>query len=283
MLRWPEKSTGAIRRLFEPLQDVDVYVEDAHDEAFYKNLLRRIVGGKIRIERVFSLCGRKSVVDKCEQHQGVTRRAFFIIDGDLEFVKGLDAPLNSPLLYRIQAYCIENLIVCEEALSKILTEECPIEQDVAKEKINFEGWRRDVVPPLARLFAAYATLNNFRPEVATVSKGAGPVVEDSRGGPIFSLERLNVRVSEVIALAHEVGGQQEVDAYLRTVQTRILEFDDPLSAVSGKDIVLPLLLYKLRAHGCKLSHDSLRRRLAMNCRVEPFSDLANSIMRVAMS
>ena len=35
MIRWPARALDAIQKLFEPLQDVDIFVEDAEDEVFY--------------------------------------------------------------------------------------------------------------------------------------------------------------------------------------------------------------------------------------------------------
>ncbi len=62
MLKWPDRAIGALRRLFEPLQDVDVYVEDMYDEVFYRHLLNRVVAGRVRIARIFSLGGRDAIL-----------------------------------------------------------------------------------------------------------------------------------------------------------------------------------------------------------------------------
>jgi len=54
MIKWPERAKVSLRRLFEPLQDIDVYVEDENDEAFYKALLNKVAGDKFKIARSLS-------------------------------------------------------------------------------------------------------------------------------------------------------------------------------------------------------------------------------------
>lgn len=93
MIKWPERAKAAIRKLFEPLQDVDVYIEDTNDEVFYRTLLNNVTNGQIKIARVFSLGGKTPVVNKARGHDHSARRALFIIDGDLDWVRG-DSPQN---------------------------------------------------------------------------------------------------------------------------------------------------------------------------------------------
>ena len=110
MLKWPERAKAAIRKLFEPLQDLDVYVEDANDEGFYRCLLNHATDGKVRVARVFALGGRNAVLSAAAAHDQRTRRAVFIVDGDLPWVKGESIP-EVDGLHRHEAYCIENLLI----------------------------------------------------------------------------------------------------------------------------------------------------------------------------
>ena len=111
VFRWPKRARAAIRKLFEPLQPIDVYVEDTNDEVFYRALLNRVLDGRVHIARVFGLGGRQAVVEAAANHDHFERRALFIVDGDLEWVRGLPAP-KIPYLHRHEAYCIENLLFC---------------------------------------------------------------------------------------------------------------------------------------------------------------------------
>src|SRR5690348_11218246 len=136
MIQWPVRATAAIKKLFEPLQDIDVYVEDSNDEAFYKTLLNRVLQDRVSIARVFGQGGRKAVIEEARKHDHSKRRALFIIDGDLEWVRGICLP-KITALHRHDAYCIENLLLGEEALSKILSEEIVVTESEAACLLNF--------------------------------------------------------------------------------------------------------------------------------------------------
>ena len=82
MLSWPKKATQALRVLFAPLQDVDIYVEDSDYEAFYPTLLRRIVPEHVRIRRVFPLDGRDNLLREAPSIKLKEPQALFIVDGD---------------------------------------------------------------------------------------------------------------------------------------------------------------------------------------------------------
>jgi Protein of unknown function (DUF4435) len=108
MLKWPSRARIAIRKLFQPLQDIDVYVEDENDEVFYRALLKRVGANEIRVARVFGLGGRSAVIEAARAYQDPQRRALFLIDGDLDWVRGV--ALQGPAhLHRHEAYCVENL------------------------------------------------------------------------------------------------------------------------------------------------------------------------------
>jgi hypothetical protein len=95
MIKWPAKAGVAIRKLFEPLQEIDVYVEDQNDEVFYKSLINAACGEIVQVSRVFGLGGRKAVLDAAAAYNPSDRKALFIVDGDLEWVRGVFAP-NKP-------------------------------------------------------------------------------------------------------------------------------------------------------------------------------------------
>lgn len=84
MLTWPKRALFAIKYLFSPLQDIDIYVEDHEDEVFYSELFKKIKPSNIRIKRVFGVGGKAALIDRAESHGWDTRPALFLIDGDLD-------------------------------------------------------------------------------------------------------------------------------------------------------------------------------------------------------
>ena len=150
----------------------DVYIEDENDEVVYKQLLNQATHGKVRVARVFALGGRNAVLKAASEHDQATRRALFIIDGDLHWVKGEPKPAIVGL-HRHEAYCIENLLLCERALSTIVSQEVVITEEEAHRRLAYDKWRHSITSPLAELFAAFATVHDCNSTVSTVSQGVG--------------------------------------------------------------------------------------------------------------
>lgn len=282
MLKWPTRAQAALRKLFEPLQDIDVYVEDTNDETFYRCLLNSASGGQVTVARVFGLGGRQAVLAAAAAHDHATRRALFVIDGDLPWVRG-EAPPNIVGLHQHNAYCVENLLICERALSLLLSQEVAITEADAATVLDFHNWRSALLSPLAELFAAFATVNEADPTVPTVSKGAGVLCTTKKKPAVTTLDLGKVQISRDQALrsAEAILGAKPVETRYSAILQRILTSSDPLLAVSGKDYVIPLVDFHLQALGCRIKRKTLRIRLASAGQRARFSALADSLLLAA--
>lgn len=56
--RFPDRALMSRGVLYRPLQDVEIYVEDEDSEVFYSELLTRLVGSEVRLNKVFALRGK---------------------------------------------------------------------------------------------------------------------------------------------------------------------------------------------------------------------------------
>jgi len=281
MIKWPERAKAAIRKLFEPLQDIDVYVEDTNDEAFYKTLLNEVSEGKIKIVRVFALGGRIEVVDAAQRHDQNSRRALFIIDGDLDWVFGVPPP-NVVGLHQHNAYCIENLLVCEKALCTILSQEAIVTEDEAIRLLDFKSWVRSVQNPLLELFSAFATVKALAPEEKTVAHGVGTMCTKQRGGDtVLDVRKVTQAVDNALMASEAKAGKQKTTSMYQQTLARLQALTFPLHAVSGKDFLLPLLDFWLQSHGCRVKRKSLRMRLATSGDITRFAELHGAIHSAA--
>lgn len=282
MLKWPERAKSALRKLFEPLQDIDVYVEDINDEAFYRCLLSQATKGKVKVARVFSLGGRKPVIDAAMAYDQNTRPALFIIDGDFPWVKGELEPTVIGL-HCHDAYCIENHLLCEKALSLVLSQEIVISEEEASERLQFDIWRQSISGPLLDLFSAFATVHDLDPTVPTVSQGVGNMCIKRRSTSITELDISKVnRARESALKAAENASTPAATAKLyKRFLNRLESLPDPLLAISGKDFLLPLLDFHLQSLGCRIKRRSLRVRLASAGDISRFSKLADSLIHAA--
>jgi hypothetical protein len=282
MLSWPLRAKAAIRKLFEPLQEIDVYVEDENDESFYRTLLNSATGGSIKIARVFGLGGRQAVLDIAVTHNHKLRRALFIIDGDLPWVRG-ESPPNIVGLHQHEAYCVENLLICEKALTQILSQEAVITEQDAQTTLSFDQWKNTVLQPLIELFAAFATVNEINPAVPTVSQGAGILCTQCSKSKRTRLDLVKVQHARDLAIkaADAVEKPNIVASRYATILRRIRTLPEPLLAISGKDFVIPLINFHLQSLGCRIKNKVLRMRLASGGEFGRFCALAKSLIKAA--
>jgi len=278
MLKWPERSKAAIRKLFEPLQDIDVYVEDINDEVFYRCLLQRATNGEVKIAKVFALGGCKAVTDAAKLHDHRLRRALFIVDGDLPWVKGESSPKIMGL-HCHDAYCIENLIMCEKALAHVLSQEIVVMEDEANKRLNYRNWVASIQIPLLELFSAFATVNSIDPTVTTVAQGVGCMCVTHKASGITELDFNKVRLAKKAAIdaAEKTADTDTVlDKYTEYMK-KLSALPNPLHAVSGKDFLVPLIDFHLQTFGCRIKRKSLRLRLANACDTSLFASLSEAL------
>lgn len=282
MIQWPQRARSAIKKLFEPLQDIDVYVEDTNDEVFYRTLLNKIADGKVSIARVFSLGGRTAVIEAAKHHDFSKRRALFLIDGDLDWVRGSPPP-NDPGLHQHEAYCVENLLLCEKALAFLLAQDAVLSEEDAEVALGFGAWVSSIQQPLIELFAAYGTAHEISPEIPTVSKGVGVMCTKNRKTKCTSLDLTKVSNEKtgVLTIVENVGGKSRAARTYQRILRRLQALPFPLRGVSGKDFLLPLADFLLQSHGCRIKRRSLRIRLATAGDLTRFSPLYEVLLKAA--
>lgn len=100
--------------------DVDIYTEDElKDKVFYKKLFSRLLSGTgLRINDVYPLGSSDDVIKACRKDTDVKRKKIYIVDGDIYLMFSPKQPM--PNLYVLDAYCIENFIIDEDAVCNTL-------------------------------------------------------------------------------------------------------------------------------------------------------------------
>ena len=284
MLKWPTRAKAAIRSLFRPLQDIEVYVEDENDEVFYRTLLKRVADPELKIARVISLGNRDAVVAAAKVHDHSVKPALFIIDGDLDWVIGLPKPIDKGL-HRHNAYCVENLLVCSHAITSLVVQDAVLSDEDAAKAVKFTDWVARVEQPLTELFAAYATARELHPQLKTVSTGVGVMCTQRKKGAASMLDDIKVssHVASTLTEVEKAAGKAKTRATFAAAMQRIRSLPFPLDAVSGKDFLLPLLNFHLQSVGTNTTRRSLRVRLAGMCVEGRLLDLKASVEKAARS
>lgn len=281
MLKWPDRAKIALRELFEPLQEIDVYVEDLNDEAFYRSLLKQATQDTVKIARVFSLGCRAAVVSTARNYNHASRPALFIVDGDLPWVKG-DPPLNIIGLHQHDAYCVENLLFCEKAIITLFSQELAITEDITSKQLLYTNWTNSIREPLSELFAAFATLNTYNPQAPTVSKGVSNLCsQHNKKLTKLDTHKTNKARDSALQLAEAASTAEIAAQTYQKILKRIKSLPEPLHAVSGKDFLIPLLNFHLSSCNCRIKTRTLRIRLACAGDQTRFANLANALEHAA--
>src|SRR5687767_2319829 len=122
MITYHRRALKALAFLFRPYNDIDVYVEDKVIRNVYEVILTRLLANRARVTRIFSLGGRTEVIEAARRAAtGGNRCELYLIDGDLDLLKGVSAPEITGL-YRLNVYCAENLVLCPDACVEVAYE-----------------------------------------------------------------------------------------------------------------------------------------------------------------
>jgi len=283
MIKWPSRALTAIVKLFEPLQEIDIYVEDSNDEVFYTHLFRIICKDRVRIARVFSKNGRENVISAAVNHDPNSRPSLFLIDGDLEWVRDEEKKFNLNHLYRLDAYCIENLLISEHAILKIIVEDSICFEEDAKQRLQFKEWLDQINHSLLQLFSAYAILNKLDPTKATVANRVGCLCTLNTSTKTTKLDQNKAtrHFNEIMGMTLSISNEATIKAMHTKILARARSLNSPSDIISGKDFLLPLLNFKLQEMNIKISTKTLRSRLAHACDSSRFSSLLQAAILTA--
>lgn len=281
MLKWPTKSISALRNLFAPLQDIDIYVEDTRDEVFYSILFKRVADREIRIARIFGLGGKQAVIAAASAPP--TRRpSLYIIDGDFEWVRGEDHPKFANI-FRLEAYCIENYLICKRAIREILVQDLNIDENEANNIFNFSLWQKHIEETLVTLFIGFAAANHFDKSIPTISTGVRNLILKTKNKGIKKIDKSKAKktFNIVINKIKSKIDDKSVNECIKSIERRVAKLPDPINIISGKDFLILMLFYSLCDLGCVLTQTNIRTRLAAGCDVARLSNLKKKMKGVA--
>ena len=270
---WSTPASKSIGLLYRRLQPIEVYVEDSNSEAFYFELLNRMIEGNNKIKKIIPLHGRRHVISHCENHNHRTP-ALFLIDGDLDlfFNNREQGKIN---LFQHRAYCVENYLICQNAVRELIVE---ASGTILRENALPDAeWALVQAPfeQLKQLFITFAAARVADPELKTVSHGFPAIITQvvRKQPPIIDpakISTLDSKISE--ACIKKVGRVQwaSIRARVEHGATGIA----PIDGVSGKDFLLPIIDHFIRSKGCNtLTTPSLMFKLAKYCSLNRLEEL----------
>jgi hypothetical protein len=273
VVSYPPRAAKALGFLKSSVNDVEVFVEDTGNLNMWSRIIRRLLPANVRFSSVTPFGGRDKVLAACKLDQANDgRRKIYIIDGDFDAPRRMRKP-RYKFLYRLRAYCIENLLLDEAAFVAVGLESShrSTEADV-RTQLDWSGLSAEIDRLLKPLFELYAATMHVAPSVGTVSFSVYKcAIKRPCGSYIPDSSAVRLRGRSVIRQALNVCSKQALRASLRMIHinSRLI----PASKmVSGKDYLFPLYFQVLnRRLGYRGSDEQLKVRLAgeFNPKMEP--------------
>ncbi|MFA0484418.1 DUF4435 domain-containing protein [Vibrio sp. 10N.222.55.B11] len=281
MLNRNLKAKVAKATFFDDYNEIDVFIEDTAKgyKKLFEKILQRILGGRFKIENVFPLGGRTEVLNACRADQGTRSRArIYIVDGDLYLLAGEVDNTNLNGLFVLPRYCIENHLICKISLLSIMEEEDPDKSLERLENLfDYDAWVNAVTTNLVDLFVEYGVAKRIAPTVQTVAFGYSGLVSSNTGELDYA--KVTKRIQDVKQETIAIAGQALYDSTRAEISALVNHDEESLlSIVSGKDILMPLLMMRCKKLvNIKAPNLSLKLRIANICNLESMARLPDYI------
>lgn len=117
MIRYSPRSACAIGHLKRYYNDIEVFVEDTTIRNVWFELIKNMLPHGVKLQSINQLGGRRAVIQACRNDQKESdRKRIYIIDADFDRIRGY-RETRLKHLHQLNVYCVENLLLSEEAFS----------------------------------------------------------------------------------------------------------------------------------------------------------------------
>lgn len=279
MLQYSRRAQEIKPIFYRYYNDVDIYMEDENDEAFYEELLKKIVDDSIRIRRVFGVGGKTKLFEKVYEYivKSPTRKMMFIADGDFDRILNRKFP-HTEVLYVLEEYCIENFLFEEQAIYSLIQEESPRKKiKEIKAQIRAIKWLEETVDRLTPLFACFIIVQKENMGIPNVNLGVGRFLTNA-GIPKLDIKKVQTYIDDV-KKKYDTIVRNDFDIEIKKITNRMGRgWRTRKRYICGKEYLLPLLRFEIkRLFRSDLKLGKLRFRIMKNCRFESLFELGNQI------
>lgn len=225
--------------------DIDIYTEDeTKDKAFYKKLLSRLLeGSNVTISDVYPLGSSKDVVEACKKDTDTTRKKLYIVDGDIFILLTPKTPIEN--LFVLDSYCMENLVIDENAVCKTLCNRSgEMEYEDLKRNYNYNQLVDEHKVAIIDLFFHKALDKKYSDRFTLHSIAKYYDRENHLDHAKVAQEKDEIR-NRLIANGSLT--QEEFDAELLLLQREFpYTYETFHRIISGKDFLIPMIDYHAR-------------------------------------
>lgn len=259
---------------------IDIYTEDCDkDKEFYKKLLKRLLADtSIEINDIYPLGCRRTVIEKCKNDTDIRRKKLYIVDGDI-YLQYKEKE-NIEHLFVLDAYCIENFMICEDAICNVAyILHARDSYENIKRVLDISNTLSEIAKPLINLFFYYSI------QMECISQFHLMHIDSYMDMSTKQVDnnKIETRIREIRnGLINSGITDEEIDGMLNK---RKLQFpytqDTLLKIVSGKDFIIPYFRYHIEKKlNCplKLPKETWKFNLVDNCDIVRLNSLKQAIV-----
>jgi hypothetical protein len=212
------------------------------------------------------------VIEACRRDQADSgRKRLYVIDGDFDLMMHLPKP-RLKYLYRLRAYCVENLLLSAGAIETVCLQSAPnLQPPQIHTLLDLKAWLTDLVAHLRPLFVSYAICRTLSPTTQTVGASVHKMCVHGACGLALSRVKIFRRIRAVLRECRTACPISEIRRSRSRFQAVFANDLQDLEHMSGKDYILPLLYHRLRLlFGFRGTVEQLKLQLAVQ--YEPTKD-----------
>lgn len=258
MISYSRRAQRAIGFLKSPKNDVEIYVEDSSKTKQWLALIKNCVGSRLNITSVTAIGCRDDVISACRADQkNENRKRLYIIDGDFDHALGKRKP-NLKHLYRLPAYCLENIFLNLKTVSNVV--------QMFRPDLHANDWQSDFASyieqewggKLRKLFSFYAMHREVEGECVTSGYHVSRLI--AGGSPWMPNSELITE--KAMEIKNEIRTKNASSVLmLRHVKSRCMALNIG-KIISGKTYHFPLVRQFLSGIGIRLDGPDLMLALA---------------------
>ena len=264
---------------YKEFNEINFYVEDAEQENLYEVLLRSQYPS-VRIDRIFPLGGKEAVLRHAASCDNEALPAFraYILDRDFDHLLG-KASVH-PNVFYLDRFCIENYLIEEPGFVEVVVESQPKRRrSEVTATLDMATAISTTFGALRPLFVYFACVQRFSLGLQNCSSAPEMYCHAKRRWEVDPAA-LTRYLDAIVAVAAHIE-PPIVDPLVDERMADAMSTDDH-KLVSGKHVLAMLFHYIKGEYSLgSTTFESFIYRLAKNCTLTSFSDIAPRILAAA--
>lgn len=258
---------------------IDIYTEDCEkDKEFYLQILQKLLSDtNVVINDIYPIGNRRTVLKHCTNDTDTCRKKLYIVDGDIYLQY---ENITIPHLYVLDAYCIENYMICEDAICNLayrLYGRKSLRE--IKTCLQISQMLENIAEPLINLFYYYSVQMECYGQFEL--RSIHNYLDDNTN--LVDVTKINQRISEIKLGLIDSGIPEElIEEKIRQRKQKFpINVDTLLCIVSGKNFLLPYVkchITKRLQFNWKLSSEALKINMVDKCDLVRLIPLKEAIL-----